>query len=318
VNVKPLLRRTYHTILQSRRRILAPRFVERHRGWLRGAALLALLACATAGARARQPAKNFAFVGPQYIMTAEVAGPHEFILNFVNLSEYVIVVQPGEFIYQGASGQFYIGQVFDQQTKGTRGDTYRYSASILLTSLTFKGLNILGAFHELDQIMELSVRIGAKRFYFEPLEKSQFDQVVAKIENLDLESSDMPAAMRAANLTEMGRIKSTDGTSEWDKDWQGLLMPEGLNPPRIIERPEIQPTDEARRANTYGAVKMSAIVTRDGTVENLTVVKGLGRGLDQRALDVVKNNYVFLPATKNGEVVETNIKFDVVFPPPKK
>ena len=299
-------------------RSLLPPGVARQHGWLRRFAILTVLACVAPTVSAQKPAKNFAFVGQQYIMTAEVAGPHEFILNFVNLSEYVIVVQPSEFIYEGESGQFYIGQVFDQQTKGTRGETYRYSASILLTSLSFKGLNILGAFHELDQIVELSIRIGAKRFYLEPLEKSQFDQVVARVENLDLASSDLPGVMRAQNLTEMGGIKSTDGTSEWDKDWQSLMLPEGLNPPRIIERPEIQPTEEARRTNTYGAIKLSANITRDGTIENLTVVKGLGRGLDQRVLDVVKDSWVFLPATKNGEVVETNIKFDVIFSPPKK
>jgi hypothetical protein len=52
--------------------------------------------------RATEPTKAFVFVGAQYIITAEVSGPHQFVLNFFNLSEYVIVVQPSEFIYKGA------------------------------------------------------------------------------------------------------------------------------------------------------------------------------------------------------------------------
>ena len=48
------------------------------------------------------------------------------------------------------------------------------------------------------------------------------------------------------------------------------------------------------------------------------MIKGLGRGLDERALEGVKNSWVFLPATKNGEVINTAIAFDVEFPPPSE
>jgi TonB family protein len=80
---------------------------------------------------------------------------------------------------------------------------------------------------------------------------------------------------------------------------------------------EVRPTEEARRTNTYGTVKLSAIITRDGTIQDLAVVKGLGHGLDERAIEAVKTSWIFLPATKNGEVIETSIKFNVTFSPPK-
>src|SRR5688572_7734190 len=98
------------------------------------------------------PVKAFAYVGPNYVITAEVAGKHSFVVNFINLSDFVIVVQPNELIYKGASGRFYIGQVFDQEHKDTRGDVYKYSASVLLQGRTFTGLTVLGAFQELDAI----------------------------------------------------------------------------------------------------------------------------------------------------------------------
>ena len=268
--------------------------------------------------RAMEPPAAYAYVGGPYIITAEVSGAHKFVLNFFNLSDFVIVVQPGEFIYKGSSGQFYIGQVFDLPTKGTKGESYRYSASVLLTSYSYRGLDILGAFHEQDSIEELSLRFGAKRYYLAPLTKGQFDQLGSNIENLDLENKDAKAAMRNAGLTELGRVAINDDTSEWDRDWQGLLMPEDLNPPRILESPEVTPTEEALRTNTYGKVKLSGFITRDGTIRELSVVKGLGRGLDERAVAAVKTSWVFLPATKNGEVVETIIKFDVTISPPKR
>ncbi len=267
---------------------------------------------------AQESPKSFAFAGGAYVITAEASGAHQFVLNFVNLSEYVIVVQASDFIYKGTSGRFYIGQVFDQPGKTMRGEPYRYSATVLVSNSSFKGLNVLGAFREQDQIEELSVRIGSKRFYLQPLDKAQFAQFSTHVEDLDLRNTDAGAAMRAAGVPEMGRLISNDGSADWDRDWQGQMLPDGVNPPRIIENPDVTPTEEARRAGTYGAVRLSATITRDGALRNVTVVKGLGQGLDERAVEAVKASWIFLPATKNGEVVEADAKFDVNFPPPKK
>lgn len=267
---------------------------------------------------AQESPKAFAYAQGTLVLTAEVSGAHEFVLNFVNLSDFVMVAQASDFIYKGASGRFYIGQVFDQPTKTTRGDTYRYSASTLLSASSFKGLNVVGAFRELDRIEELSLRIGSKRYYFQPLNKDQFSQFTAKVEELDMKSAEPQLALKLAGVQEMGRVASTDGTPEWDRDWQGQFTADGVNPPRHLESPEVTPTPDAVRSNTFGNVKLSATITRDGTIRDLAVVKGLGHGLDERALEAVRTSWTFLPATLNGEVVESSVKFDVPFTPPKK
>jgi TonB family protein len=268
--------------------------------------------------RAQEYAKAFAYARGQYIITAEVSGAHHFVFNFINLSEYVIVIQASEFIYKGSSGRFYIGQVFDQPTKTPRGETYRYSASVLVNSYSFKGLDVVGAFREQDRIEELSVRIGSKRFYLQPLDKDPFATFGAKVENLDMRNTDAQAAMRMADVPEVGTLRSNDGSPDWDRDWQNFFMPDGTNPPRHLESPEVMPTEDARRTNTYGSVKLSATISKDGTIRDLAVVRGLGHGLDERAIEAVKTSWIFLPATRSGEVLESNVKFDVTFAPPKK
>jgi TonB family protein len=269
-------------------------------------------------AEARESARFFAFVNPQLIITAEVAGQRSFIVNIINLSDFVVVAQPNEFIYKGESGRFYIGQVFEQEHKDTRGELLKYSASVLLRGQTFTGLTIFGAFQETGQIQELSYRIGAKRFYLQPLEKVQFDQLAAKIVEVNLKNPSSRAAIQEAGLSEIGNIKSTDGTSEWDSDWQGLIRPDGINVPKIIERTSVRPTDEAIKHRTFGKVRLSALINRNGGIQNLKVEKGLGRGLDERAVEAVKNGWQFLPATRNGEVVEASIMFDIEYLPPEK
>jgi TonB family protein len=258
--------------------------------------------------------KAFAFVNPQYIITAEVASSHEFVLNFFNLSDFVIVAQPNEFIYKGVSGRFYIGQVFDKETKDTKGEAYRYSATFLLKGHSFAGLTVLGDFREMDQIEELSIRIGAKRFYMQSLEKTQFDQLAAKVENgLDLKSPNPEATLREANIQEIGVVKSTDGTSEWDRDWEGLIRTDGINEVKVIEHPEISNTDAARKASVSGKVRLHGVIDKNGVLQDVKVEKGLGHGLDERAVDGVKNSWVFLPATKNGEVIESSVTFEIPF-----
>jgi TonB family protein len=275
------------------------------------AVLVWSLALAVASPAASKP---FAYVGPQYIVTVEVAGPHSFIVNVINMSDFVIVLQASDVIYKAGSGRFYIGQVFEEEHKDTRGEPQKYSASVLLKGQTFTGLTVVGAFREMDQIEELSIRIGAKRFYLQSMEQVHFEQLAAKIGQLDLKKS-AAEALQEANIAQLGTARSPDGTPEWDRDWQGLLNAEGVNPPRIIERPDVTPTDEARKANVHGRLRLNATINKNGGIQDIKVIKGLGKGLDERALDAIKNSWVFLPATKNGEVVETSVSFDIEIPP---
>jgi TonB family protein len=267
---------------------------------------------------AKAESKAFAYVSNNYIITAEVAGERAFILNFINMSDYVLVMQPSEFIYRGSSGRCYIGQVFEKEHKDLRGEEQIYTASIMLKGHSFTGLNIVGAFHEQEKIEEISLRIGTKRFYLRALDKTSFDQLAKKISSLDLEDMDSAVMLQAANISEIGSFKNADGTSEWDRDWQSLITPEGINPPKILKRPEIAPTVEAVKTHNYGTVKLAGIINKNGGIQDLKVVRGLGRELDERAMEGVKNSWIFLPATKNGEVVETQIPIEIDFRDPDK
>jgi TonB family protein len=287
-----------------------------NRRWV--VAVPALMLFGAFGARAADSAKAFAFVSPQYVMTAEVASAHSFVLNIINLSDFVIVVQPNEFIYKATGERSYIGQVFDKPYKDPRGETYKYSASVLLKGHSFTGLTIIGSFHEQDKIEELSLRVGAKRYYFQPLEKLQFDTLANKVGDLDLKSASPADALESANIAEMGTVKSTDGTSEWDKDWKDCLRADGTNVPKVIERPDITPTEDAIKNRISGRIRLSGTINRNGGIQDCKIEKGLGHGLDERVLDAVKNSWVFLPATRNGEVLETAIFFEVEFPAIKK
>lgn len=59
------------------------------------------------------------------------------------------------------------------------------------------------------------------------------------------------------------------------------------SPPRLIRNEEPPYTEAARRARIEGLVMMRVLVRRDGSVGE--VLRGLGYGLDESAVETVKN-----------------------------
>ncbi len=73
----------------------------------------------------------------------------------------------------------------------------------------------------------------------------------------------------------------------------------GVSAPVPIFTPEAEFSDEARRAKYQGVCLVSLIVDAQGNPQNVHVVRPLGMGLDEKALEAVRK-YKFKPAMKDG------------------
>jgi protein TonB len=62
----------------------------------------------------------------------------------------------------------------------------------------------------------------------------------------------------------------------------------GAYPLKCIYCPDPEYTDEARKAKMQGSVTLEVFVRADGRVGRVKIVKGLGLGLDERAMDAVR------------------------------
>ena len=71
-------------------------------------------------------------------------------------------------------------------------------------------------------------------------------------------------------------------------------------------------TDDARRKRLSGDVVLEIVVTRDGRVGNISVLRGLGLGLDQQAIVAVRQ-WQFAPARRLGEPVDVIVEVAVEF-----
>ena len=86
----------------------------------------------------------------------------------------------------------------------------------------------------------------------------------------------------------------------------------GVTPPAVIYRVEPAYSEEARKARYQGTVVLSAIVRRDGALEVLKVVRGVGLGLDENAIQALRQ-WKFRPGAKDGIPVDVALYIEVNF-----
>ncbi|HET9368633.1 MAG TPA: TonB family protein [Vicinamibacterales bacterium] len=86
----------------------------------------------------------------------------------------------------------------------------------------------------------------------------------------------------------------------------------GISPPTL--RQEVKPiyTEEARKRSIEGDVVLEIVVKQDGTVGAVKILRALGAGLDQRAVDAVKR-WKFGPAVRQGVPVDVVVEVAVEF-----
>ena len=74
----------------------------------------------------------------------------------------------------------------------------------------------------------------------------------------------------------------------------------GISKPILIHEEEAEFSDEARRAKYQGVCLISLIVDAQGNPQNIHVIRTLGMGLDEKAIEAVRK-YKFKPALKDGK-----------------
>jgi TonB family protein len=86
----------------------------------------------------------------------------------------------------------------------------------------------------------------------------------------------------------------------------------GVSAPRVLYSPDPEYSDEARRAKYEGTCVLSLIVGPDGLPRDIRVARSLGMGLDEKAIEAVRQ-WRFQPAMKDGQPVTVAINVEVSF-----
>lgn len=86
----------------------------------------------------------------------------------------------------------------------------------------------------------------------------------------------------------------------------------GVSAPVVLYQPEPEFSEEARKAKVAGNVLVYLQVDEQGRPQHVRVIRGIGMGLDEKAVEAVRR-YKFKPAMENGHAVSVELQIDVNF-----
>jgi len=86
----------------------------------------------------------------------------------------------------------------------------------------------------------------------------------------------------------------------------------GVSAPAVLSKVEPEYSEEARKAKWQGTVVLSLVVDDQGRPQNLKVLRSLGLGLDQKAIEAVEK-WRFKPGMKDGKPVPVMATIEVNF-----
>ncbi len=72
-------------------------------------------------------------------------------------------------------------------------------------------------------------------------------------------------------------------------------------------------TQAALDAKVQGVIHLQATVRKDGRVDDFKVIRGLGYGLDEQAIQEISTNWRFRPGMLNGKPVDVTVTIEVQF-----
>jgi TonB family protein len=106
--------------------------------------------------------------------------------------------------------------------------------------------------------------------------------------------------------------QSANSISQQQKEVVHQAGEKGLTPPKATYTVPAGYSEKARKARVQGRVGLRVVVTSEGKIGDVTVVKKLHPDLDEKAVEAVRK-WTFEPATKDGQPVAVQINVNMQF-----
>ena len=86
----------------------------------------------------------------------------------------------------------------------------------------------------------------------------------------------------------------------------------GVSAPRVLYSPDPEFSEEARKAKFQGTVILALMVGTDGRAHDVRIVRSLGMGLDEKAIEAIRQ-WKFDAGRKDGVPVAVLVNVEVNF-----
>lgn len=88
---------------------------------------------------------------------------------------------------------------------------------------------------------------------------------------------------------------------------------DGITFPKLVVKTTPAYTPEALKAKAQGILMLEAVIGTDGRIRDFKVLKGLGYGLEDQAMQEIATRWKFAPGLKDGKPVDVRIHIETSF-----
>lgn len=274
--------------------------------------LAALLVLGAPGAAQTLPEgpRHFLYLSDQRIITVELTGPERAILNYINLSDKIEMIQAPMLVVVDEGGAGFRGHVLEDESPGAGAQ--RYGVGELVREREYKGFTIRGDFRLQVPAGRVLYKLGGRILELEPLTPDDFDRLAARVAQIEIQAASSKEALFRAGFHQGHGNLHFAGTPEAG-DLEELFPTLELLSPVLLASPAPRLPASAHDLPDPVVVQVSAAVSRAGGLYNLSVVNGVCPDLDEMAMATVRNSWRFLPAIAGGELREATLTLNVVF-----
>lgn len=146
------------------------------------------------------------------------------------------------------------------------------------------------------------------------LNESESLATLRKVFLADWEDFGSDLASYWRDVVRSGRTTTATTTREAEEEQGEDILNVGgdVSPPRRQYSPDPEYSEPARKAGLQGSLTLSLVVTSAGKPADIRIVKPLGMGLDEKAVEAV-STWEFAPAQKDGHPVAVKVHVQVTF-----
>lgn len=270
--------------------------------------LLALLATAAVSVQEESP-RHFFYLSDKRIVTVEVGSDRKAILNYINISENIEVLEASNLLVLDIDGNRFQGHLFANE--GTNREEEPFLSSHLLKPSEFGGYDVLGSFNLKAAPRAVYFRVGSRLFSLDPLSDEEFDLVEARIAEIDL-SVGGGLAVRDVGFRQGYGSSVSAGTAEAAAIEAQFEASDPL-PPVVLSNPPARLNAKWSSLPDPVLVTVRVKVTEKGGLRDLEIAQGVNPELDKQALEVVRNSWRILPAVSKGKPAASVLVLRVVF-----
>ena len=162
---------------------------------------------------------------------------------------------------------------------------------------------IAGARAELEKAnasMMLSIRKNLSKEQWNKLDTIQNSQKTMLVEMA-------PSAKTAATRNLHLQLKQVQF------DERVYSVGDSVKAPQVLQQSKPSYTEQAKEARIEGIMLVSAVIRKNGSVDQIKVIRGLGYGLDESAVNTISKEWKFKAGTLNDKPVDVSVVIEVSF-----